>query len=44
MHAIRLHTFGPAENLAYEETDDPTPGPGQLRIAFSHHSSAFISW
>ncbi len=33
MHAIRLHTFGPAENLAYEETDDPTPGPGQVRVA-----------
>ena len=33
MHAIRLHAFGPAENLTYEETDDPTPGPGQVRIA-----------
>ncbi|MFJ5718483.1 zinc-binding dehydrogenase [Streptomyces sp. NPDC093149] len=32
MHAIRLHTFGPAENLAYERTDDPVPGPGQVRI------------
>ncbi|MFE7275063.1 zinc-binding dehydrogenase [Streptomyces sp. NPDC057623] len=33
MHAIRLHTFGPAENLVYEETGDPAPGPGQVRIA-----------
>lgn len=32
MHAIRLHTFGPAENLTYEHTDDPAPGPGQVRI------------
>jgi NADPH2:quinone reductase len=33
MHAIRLHAFGPAENLRYEEVDDPAPGPGQVRIA-----------
>lgn len=33
MHAIRLHRFGPAENLTYEQTDDPAPGPGQVRIA-----------
>jgi NADPH2:quinone reductase len=33
MHAIRLHAFGPAENLTYEETEDPVPGPGQVRIA-----------
>lgn len=33
MHAVRLHTFGPAENLTYERTDDPVPGPGQVRIA-----------
>ncbi|MFI7504236.1 zinc-binding dehydrogenase [Streptomyces sp. NPDC049687] len=33
MHAIRLHAFGPAENLTYEEVDDPVPGPGQVRIA-----------
>lgn len=33
MHAIRLHTFGPAENLRYEQIDDPEPGPGQVRIA-----------
>ncbi|MET7566935.1 zinc-binding dehydrogenase [Streptomyces sp. NPDC005492] len=26
MHAIRLHTFGPAENLIYESVDDPPPG------------------
>ncbi|WP_175410603.1 zinc-binding dehydrogenase [Streptomyces sp. TRM64462] len=33
MHAIRLHAFGPAENLTYEETPDPVPAPGQVRIA-----------
>ncbi|WP_405616143.1 zinc-binding dehydrogenase [Streptomyces sp. NBC_01511] len=32
MHAIRLHAFGPAENLVLERTDDPVPGPGQVRI------------
>ncbi|MET8503489.1 zinc-binding dehydrogenase [Streptomyces sp. NPDC004787] len=32
MHAIRLHAFGPAENLTYEEVPDPVPGPGQVRI------------
>jgi NADPH:quinone reductase len=33
MRAIRLHEFGPPENLVYEEVDDPQPGPGQVRIA-----------
>lgn len=33
MHAIRLHAFGPAENLVHERTEDPEPGPGQVRIA-----------
>ncbi|WP_416974468.1 zinc-binding dehydrogenase [Streptomyces sp. 4F14] len=33
MHAIRLHAFGPAENLTHEPTDDPHPAPGQVRIA-----------
>jgi NADPH:quinone reductase len=33
MHAIRLHAFGPAENLRYEEVVDPQPGAGQVRIA-----------
>ena len=32
MHAIRLHAFGPPENLRYEEVDDPSPGAGQVRI------------
>lgn len=32
MHAIRLHAFGPAENLVHEETPDPVPGPGQVRV------------
>ncbi|MEU1205052.1 zinc-binding dehydrogenase [Nocardia sp. NPDC005825] len=33
MHAIRLHEFGPAENLRYETVADPEPGAGQVRIA-----------
>ncbi|MCW5250774.1 zinc-binding dehydrogenase [Streptomyces sp. SHP 1-2] len=33
MHAVRLHAFGPAENLVPEEVEDPRPGPGQVRIA-----------
>src|ERR671912_1766496 len=33
MHAIQQHEFGPAENLVYEEVDDPVPGEGQARIA-----------
>ncbi|MEU9112196.1 zinc-binding dehydrogenase [Streptomyces sp. NPDC048483] len=33
MHAIRLHAFGPADNLRYESADDPQPGPGEVRIA-----------
>jgi NADPH:quinone reductase len=33
MHAIRLHEFGPPENLRYEELPDPVPGEGQVRIA-----------
>jgi NADPH2:quinone reductase len=32
MHAIRLHEFGPAENLVFEEVPDPTPATGQVRI------------
>jgi NADPH:quinone reductase len=32
MHAIRLHAFGPAENLRYEEVADPEPDRGQVRI------------
>ncbi|GAB2656065.1 zinc-binding dehydrogenase [Nocardia goodfellowii] len=32
MHAIRLHAFGPAENLRYETVGDPAPGAHQVRI------------
>ncbi|WP_439679859.1 zinc-binding dehydrogenase [Embleya sp. MST-111070] len=32
MRAIRLHTFGPAENLRFEGVPDPRPGEGQVRI------------
>lgn len=33
MHAIRLHEFGPAENLRYEEVPDPAPAAGQVSVA-----------
>ncbi|MGY3681808.1 zinc-binding dehydrogenase [Streptomyces sp. TE33382] len=33
MQAIRLHAFGPADNLVHEWAEDPRPGPGQVRIA-----------
>ncbi|MCX5147017.1 MULTISPECIES: zinc-binding dehydrogenase [unclassified Streptomyces] len=33
MRAIRLHAFGPAENLVHERTEAPVPAPGQVRIA-----------
>ncbi|WP_322871790.1 alcohol dehydrogenase catalytic domain-containing protein [Streptomyces goshikiensis] len=33
MNAVRLHAFGPAENLSYERTPRPVPAPGQVRIA-----------
>ncbi|MET7637276.1 zinc-binding dehydrogenase [Streptomyces sp. NPDC005438] len=32
MHAIRLHRFGPPENLRHERVPTPVPGPGQLRV------------
>jgi NADPH2:quinone reductase len=33
MHAIRLHTFGPPENLVLDQLPDLAPGDGQVRIA-----------
>ncbi|MFJ8976312.1 zinc-binding dehydrogenase [Streptomyces sp. NPDC102282] len=33
MFAIRLHAFGPAENLVHERTENPVPAPGQVRVA-----------
>ncbi|QKW08270.1 zinc-binding dehydrogenase [Streptomyces sp. NA04227] len=32
MYAIRLHDFGPAENLRHERVADPEPGPGQVLV------------
>ncbi|MEM8905196.1 MAG: NADPH:quinone oxidoreductase family protein [Actinomycetota bacterium] len=32
MKAVVCNEFGPPENLAVEEVDDPVPGPGQLLI------------
>ena len=42
MHAIRLHEFGPAENLRYEEVDDPKPGANQVRVAVSAAGVHFV--
>ncbi|MEU8775115.1 zinc-binding dehydrogenase [Streptomyces sp. NPDC048606] len=33
MNTVRLHAFGPAENLVHEQVPLPTPAPGQVRIA-----------
>jgi NADPH2:quinone reductase len=32
VRAIWLYEFGPAGNLRYEESADPVPGPGQVRV------------
>jgi NADPH2:quinone reductase len=32
MHAIRLHEFGPADNLVLDELPDLDPAPGEVRI------------
>ncbi|WP_330181172.1 zinc-binding dehydrogenase [Nocardia sp. NBC_01503] len=42
MHAVRLHAFGPAENLEYEVVPDPEPGPGQVRIVVAASGVHFI--
>ncbi|MEV0646573.1 zinc-binding dehydrogenase [Phytomonospora sp. NPDC050363] len=33
MRAVRLHEYGPVENLRLEEVPDPVPGAGQVRVA-----------
>ena len=33
MHAIRLHAFGPPENLVLDDLPDLEPGAGEVRIA-----------
>jgi NADPH2:quinone reductase len=35
--AIRLHTFGPPENLVLDQVPDPVPGPGQVLVAVRAH-------
>jgi NADPH:quinone reductase-like Zn-dependent oxidoreductase len=32
MRAVRIHAFGPPENLVYEEVARPEPGPGDVLI------------
>ena len=33
MHAIRLHEFGPPDNLLFEQVADPVPADDQVRVA-----------
>ncbi|GAA0961397.1 zinc-binding dehydrogenase [Actinocorallia libanotica] len=33
MKAIRIHAFGPEDELHYDDVPTPEPGPGQVRIA-----------
>ncbi|OEJ35801.1 zinc-binding dehydrogenase [Streptomyces subrutilus] len=33
MNAVRLHAFGPAENLVHEAVPAPVPAAGQVRVA-----------
>jgi NADPH2:quinone reductase len=42
VYAIRLHTFGPPENLRYEEVDDPQPGADEVRIAVAAAAHAAL--
>jgi NADPH2:quinone reductase len=42
LHAIRLHAFGPPENLRYEELPDPVPAAGQVRVAVRASGVHFI--
>ncbi|MBZ2196115.1 zinc-binding dehydrogenase [Occultella gossypii] len=37
MDAIRLHAFGPPENLVLDEVPDPEPGAGEVLIAGRAH-------
>ncbi|MFJ7422137.1 alcohol dehydrogenase catalytic domain-containing protein [Streptomyces uncialis] len=32
MRAVRLHAFGPAENLVVDEVPDPVPAPGEVLV------------
>ncbi|MFG1827389.1 zinc-binding dehydrogenase [Microbispora bryophytorum] len=42
MYAVRLHEFGPAENLRYEQVAAPVPGRGQVRIDVQASGVHFI--
>jgi len=42
MYAIRLHEFGPAENLVYEDVPDPQVTDGQVGIAVEASGVHFI--
>jgi NADPH:quinone reductase len=42
MWAIRQYEFGPPQRLRYEETTDPAPGPGQVRIKVAAAGVHFI--
>ena len=40
MHAVRLHAFGPAENLVHERVPDPLPPADHLRPGLSYRRKA----
>ncbi len=42
MRAIRVHTFGGAEVLRYEEVSLPVPGPGEARVKIEAAGVNFI--
>ncbi|TWG76299.1 NADPH2:quinone reductase [Cellulosimicrobium cellulans J34] len=42
MDAIRLHAFGPPENLVLDSVPDPQPGPGQVRVAVRAHGAHLL--
>lgn len=44
MQAIRFHQFGPPEVLRLEEAPDPTPGPGEVRIAVRAAGVNPVDW
>jgi NADPH:quinone reductase-like Zn-dependent oxidoreductase len=44
MKAIVLHAYGPASNLKYEDSPDPTPGPGEVLVRVHAVSINPIDW
>lgn len=44
MKAIVLHEYGPAENLKYEDVEDPKPGPGEVLLHVTAVSINPVDW